>query len=74
MSFLTSICKLFKGKAEFKSGYTSELDKFYHAYNEQRKDWLANPLRVKELDKHRAIFNKRDHAVEKNSENLWKDF
>jgi hypothetical protein len=74
MSFLACICKFLKGKAEFKTGYKSELDSFYHKYNEERKDWLANPLRVKELNKHQAIFNKRDYLVDKKSETLWKDF
>ncbi len=74
MGLLSSLCRLFKGKAEFKTGYQSELDKFYHSYNEQRKDWLANPLRVKELKKHQAIFDKRDYVVDKKSENMWKDF
>ena len=74
MSFLTKLCKLFKPKAEFKTGYISELDKFYHGYNKQRKDWLSNPLRVQEMNKHEAIFDKRDNPVEKKAENLWKDF
>ncbi len=74
MGLFASIRKLFKPKAEFKTGYQSEIDNFYHGFNERRKDWLANPLRVKELNKHRAIFNKRDYSVDKQSENLWKDF
>lgn len=74
MGLLSGLCRLFKGKAEFKTGYQSELDKFYHGYNEQRKDWLANPLRVKELKKHQEIFDKRDYVVDKKSEKVWKDF
>ncbi len=66
--------RLFKGKAEFKTGYQSDLDKFYHDYNQNRKDWLDNPLRVKELNKHQPIFNKRDYVVEKSSDNLWPNF
>lgn len=68
---------LFKGKAEFKTGYKSELDSFYHEFNDQRKnkkDWLENPLRVKELKKHQAIFNKRDYAVEETSNLPWENF
>lgn len=74
MGLLACICKLLKGKAEYKTGYQSELDRFYHNYNKERKDWLANPLRVKELKKHQAIFNKRDNPTPAQPEKLWKNF
>lgn len=74
MGLFANIRQFFKPKAEFKTGYQSELDSFFHRYNTQRKDWLDNPLRVKELNKHQAIFDKRDYSVDKPSEKLWKDF
>lgn len=74
MSLITKIRQLFKAKAEFKSGYRSELDAFYHEYNEKRKDWLENPRRVKEITRHQEIFEKRDYSVEKKTEILWKNF
>lgn len=68
------IFDFFKPKATLKKGFRSEFDKFYHGFNQKRSDYLENPLRDKEINKHDAIFSKRDKAIEDPESKIWKDF
>jgi hypothetical protein len=66
---------IFKGKATLKTGYQSELDLFFHGFNQDRQSrWLENPLRKKEIIKHEALFKKRDMSVDLPESKVWQDF
>lgn len=62
---------MFGGKT-YKSGYQSEIDKFFHEFDEKRKQ---DPIaRVQEINKFKPIFEKRDFPIEEEKPQIWKDF
>lgn len=52
--------------------FISEFDKFFHAFDLKREKLPES--RIKEIEKHRKIFHKRDHAVEEQAPVIWKEF
>tara|TARA_R110002110_G_scaffold166602_2_gene367286 strand:- start:42242 stop:42436 length:195 start_codon:yes stop_codon:yes gene_type:complete len=52
--------------------YKSEFDTFFHEFDKNRETMPES--RVKEVEKYKAIFEKRDKAVDANEKNIWEDF
>ena len=52
--------------------YQSEIDKFFHEFDEKRTNFPE--ARLLELKKHKAIFKKRDEPTESDKSPVWQDF
>ena len=59
-------------KKIYKTGYRSEIDKFFHEFDEKRT--TLPPSRIQEVKKHQAIFHKRDCPVEPEKPMDWAEF
>jgi hypothetical protein len=55
-----------------KSGFVSEIDKFFHDFDLNRTDFPES--RKNEVKKYQSIFNRRDHAIEEAPSKGWQDF
>lgn len=55
-----------------KKNYVSEFEKFFRAFDKNRSDLPLS--RKREVEKHRKIFQKRDHVVEDNKTFIWEKF
>lgn len=62
---------MFKSKLK-KEGYQSELDAFFHQFDDKRNEFPQS--RLNEIQKHRVLFNKRDNPVEEETSKLWSGF
>ena len=59
-------------KKVYKTGYVSELDKFFHEFDEKRTQYSES--RMEEVRKHQAIFHKRDNPVDPENSDIWESF
>lgn len=59
-------------KKVYKSGYISEIDKFFHEFDRNRIEFPES--RKQEVKKYQAIFNRRDHAIEDEPAQGWEKF
>ncbi|MFO1257413.1 MAG: CBU_0585 family protein [Gammaproteobacteria bacterium] len=61
-----------KDKKVYKSGYISEIDKFFHEFDRNRIEFPES--RKQEVRKYQAIFNRRDYAIEVEPVQGWEKF
>jgi hypothetical protein len=62
---------MFGGKT-IKTGYQSDIDAFFHEFDEKRKE--QSIARVAEINKFAPIFAKRDHPSEEEESKIWEGF
>ena len=57
---------------KLKKDYVSEFEQFFRAFDEKRSDFPLS--RKQEVEKHKKIAQKRDHAVEDEKPVIWEKF
>ncbi|MCS5708933.1 hypothetical protein CC99x_008470 [Candidatus Berkiella cookevillensis] len=57
---------------KLKKDYVSDFDAFFRAFDEKRTK--LPPSRIKEVEKHKKIFDKRDNPAEDDAPTIWKSF
>ena len=60
------------GRKMIKTGFQSEIDQFFHNFDKNRQTFP--PARIKEVEKHKIIFDKRDNPKQEDKQELWKGF
>ncbi|MBN9287481.1 MAG: hypothetical protein BGO43_01995 [Gammaproteobacteria bacterium 39-13] len=55
-----------------RTGYVSEIDQFLRDFDKNRAQFPDS--RLKEIEKHKKIFAKRDGVVDETKDLIWKDF